>query len=279
MLANTLDAEYSLTMSLNGRYFHDRLQSAAQRELLDSDSMLMADLQEAITPRRSLEGLRIDLGDDKETLEHILDEIGLTQAMQNYPEIAHIHNVVLAHGSTQSFLGKAIPALEQLRLTDALDALQSDAWITFKESGIYTRIGARKELVTSSILIANSAYNEDGQKIADLEKPGLVVGVSYRYLPEFVDDAGYIADISLPRFIDTARSKPHNGDSVTWKLAQHLSYSDTELAMPQRRYYMKIGMIAPIMFSYADVHTKPSNRFSLDAGRLSQVRLEPFKRM
>lgn len=250
-------------MRLSGSHIHDRIRTESYEEILGSNGGVIGELERVLTPEHVKEGVHIDFGADRALLGRVLEILGIDDALFEKPEFAHIRQVVLSHGITTAYLGKAIPAINKLPQLDGLDVLQSDAWQIYKESDIYPHIQPDSGNATSAIYVACGVGTPEGI-IADTSKPGFVIGVTYRYLPELVDSEGYRTDDSLSYFVERARSAPHNGDSVTWKLGEYLGYSSLKLAMPSSRYFLRFG--SP---GYDNVSVSPNNHFQVIDNKVS----------
>lgn len=252
-------------MSIEANYFERTLRGAEQQALLDGENMLLADVYGILTPEAVAAGVQIDFGSDREGFGKVLEALRLEVTLQSDAEVLHMHNVVVLTPGHESMVGKAIPVLEDLPLLDALDALQADRWHSYKLHDIYPKVQVTDGFITSQIVIANSA-KRDGQKIADVTKPAVIVGVRYRYLPDFQRDA---FDTELASYLDEIDANNSGLDTRVGKIAMRMVERGQDLRMPTASYFLRVGAMAGnLLGSIVDVHTRFPANFVLQDGRI-----------
>lgn len=256
-------------MSIDGLEFERSLRIAEQQEVIAGDENIMSDMYRIVTPEAVTSGLHIDFGNNRTVLERVVGALEVEESLKSDSDTVRMHDVMVATPGIYSFIGRAIPALSDLPLLDALDALQADRWQGYKEHGIYERVQVENERVTSQIVITNTSRSSEliGEQIVDLTKPGMVVGATYNYLPGFEDDdflgpdlAGMLLEIN----------KNHRVlDDRVGKIALAMYEHGESLAMPGANYFLKFGMLARSMIgSVADVHTNIRPDYVYADGRI-----------
>ena len=257
-------------MTMTEVYFSDRLLGASLSEARDSDSQLFGDLYSTLTPEVMKQGVAVDFGSDKAAFEATLAALELDDKLQDPHQVAHLQSASLVHPGLQSYVGKALPMLRHLPIIETLDAVQANGWYILKKYGMYPMIQVDDEEITSKLVIANTVRNEAGETMADTSKPGVVVGVTYRYLPEF--DFEDCPETPLADLLHEGYFASRAG--VVEDVAREMAIMGEQLAMPSRKYFMHIGSFVGGLLERTmhDVHVHYLQHYEVEAGR---VRLAP----
>lgn len=253
-------------MRFDERFVEDRLRTAEQTEIVTSDQMLFADLHMALTPDRLQEGVGLDFGDQREQLESVIDALGISALLWDRSDMVHVHNVVVDSGSTTSYLGGNIEEIGNMSILDVLDVLQADHWTTYLERDTYPTMRPKGEVITSKILLANTFGGEEGEKFADTELMGVVIGVANRYLPNFNNRRKGLSYF----FRDTEEVHGSFQRNVVGPLLAEMAVSGLRLSMPDRRFFLKIGALRcnPLIPTGTLENVSTAHRYTVAKGRL-----------
>lgn len=223
-------------MKFDSRYVEDKLRQAEFDEISSSESHLFGDLREQLGDGRLEAGVTIEFGDQKPQLEAVLGQLGITGLLWQRSSFLHIHNVVVVSGGRKSFLGKSLSDIRNTPILDVLDAVQSDHWTTDDEHGMYPRIQPAADVIVSKAVLVNTAY-VDGEKRADPDLMGLVIGVANRYRPNFNHRRQH-----LPYFVrDNEKANGSFPRDVVGGMVAEMTVNNLRVDMPQRSYYLKLG--------------------------------------
>jgi len=251
-------------MTIDGRYFERAFREAEQQEIIGGDSLIISGLRDVLTPELTKQGLSIDFGDDRHLASKTLDFLKIEEMLHaNKPSI-HLHQAVVLTPGVTSYIGRALPELGELSLLDAVDALQADRWEADNEHGSYYKVRVADDVVNSRLVIANSTII-DGEKAADLTKPGVEVGAVVRYTPQFDDEDLYGPHV--PTFIGEVQQGGRRRETTVQKLAIEMASGGLELMMPSANYYLSFGE-----FSHGRLGTIGGvlvrNEFTIEAGQV-----------
>lgn len=236
-------------MKIESKYLIDKAQAAEFAEARDSESQFFADIASILTPEALEEGVRIDFGSDKERFAQVIQMLALDDALRGEDSSAHIHNVTsndFAGGS--GFHGHSTKSLYQLPLAEMPDVVQAGMFDSYKRHDIYPTLDPKNAMVTA-IIVTN--IDKSGEKPkTDLEKPGVVVGVTRQYLPEFKVDE-YDATDDLTEVVHKMREKHESKSTTIAEIAGRVAVDGYQLANPESNYFIEIGPLRTSSFVFS----------------------------
>ena len=266
-------------MNITTRYIEDRVHTAAQLEMRDSEQTLFTDMQQVASQADLEAGIEINFGHDREAFQQTVDVLDLRGHLASGR--AHIQSAILARGTSTAHLGKALRSLKEIDLVDAVEVVQADGWEDYKDFGRYPKVRPDDEAAVSQLLVANTKNPTkkeaaEGIVIPDITLPGVLLGVEVRYLPELVKEHGELH--SIAPLLERLRASLTPQENIVGALAMYLSRSWSEIVMPARTYYLRIGkLMLPTSIVFGDitnVETDYRRHYTWQQGKLEPTHPE-----
>jgi hypothetical protein len=256
-------------MEFNSEYIKTKFAKIDQNKQ-EPELTLLEDLQNILSPEKFNQGVLIDFGNNRQALENVLNGLELDKMLDAHTGSMHIHNAVVYTRGTTSFVGRSIEQLKKLPILDAVDALQADRWHLEYDGTdkTFPRICIKDPIVRSWIVLGHKKEVDD-KSCSDPALPGIVIGSTYRYLPEFDVDE-WDDEIEELNYYWRANFKERDDTGVS-VLASYMALNGLKLLMPDRSYYFMTGKLLGMgpMRSVGGVLTK--HAFELKSGKLSLV--------
>lgn len=248
---------------IDSGHIPEALRLAGQEDLASPQpNEIIYGLIDIITPEAIRAGIGIEFGSNKFALQTALDALGVESALESKHIKVHNHQSTVVTEGNPNFIGAAMPELAKLTLVEALDAMQTLSWSSKGEDG---PIKIHGENTTSRLLLLNSVLNDEGEVVGNISKPGIVVGVSYRYSPAFTEEE-HVGPLS--EYLDFFGKY-----GVVSAVARELREGPRDMLMPGPSYFLKIG--TPVhtwrTFTHSDVAIYEGEIYALRDGQFLHI--------
>lgn len=228
-------------MIFDERYFESRFHQAAWKEATDVDGgQIFADISALLPPAAIAEGFAIGFGPDRDTFEKVLGVTGVQELLHQEDSPLAIVKAQTGTFGSNGFYGRAIPALTELPLADAVDATQAGKWWIEKHMGMYPYVRPdRSDLLSSLQVRLVDRPTDDSQDITIVPRtPALTLSAQYRYGPEFHSDD---IEMGVADFLsDNTGYYGNSSDRITL-LAEFLEIEEINLLMPGAYYSLAVA--------------------------------------
>lgn len=255
------------------RRIQDRLYSAEQAEIIDSEAHFVADLRNLLDEKALTEGVHINLGDDPEVFQRALDLLGVDEAIGSSKYFNVVHGSVRSGSSISNMShGRLSPVIEAHGVQGTVELMQTDEWKTTGDT--FKRITTLDERVISWLMLVHGDnVKDDGTFDIDKHSTAVVAGVSARYQPECIDEYG--ENLGAPGLLEES-SKVRDYRNGIAKFGELLDYQEGTLELPSKNYFIRIGQClhgdgTPAAFGFSPVDVYPRHGFyDLKDGRIVQ---------
>lgn len=264
-------------MKITGQYLEDQFRTAEQIEIAEGNGEhLFGDIVSALDREQMNEGFAISFGSNRDSLQRVIDVIELDKHTGGKSSSYQICQAICYNGrGCTGFVGKALPALSELSLVDAVEVLQADDWLVENRKQ-YPYIRASGDVVTSSLVLSArfGELDERGLSKIDASLPGFVISASFRYSPDFTPEREFCGVRSLPYFLEDCTEPYDDPGYGVIELAKAVQEGIDPLRMPGANYLLSYGKLLGRGYPLGIVDSVKvpwGNRFMVEDGSLVDV--------
>lgn len=261
------------TMSIRPRHIESILRHAEVEEIQRGEGRFASDLADIMTPERiTNSGVSIEFGADRAAFEATLSLLNVDTCRQRDDLL--LASAVSADAMSESHVGTALTHLSEMRISEALDVLQTEHWAV-QDSGKYKSIVRPSEQVSSRIVIANKLNNGSEENQIDVRYPGVAASVTYAYAPRVEYDYRELTTEGLDALVAEAEAGTRDRRRFVVRFAEIVNQRFVELHMPDRNYSIDVGMITRGSFLGGIGGVIGGHRFVAQSGRIKPANDDP----
>lgn len=254
------------------RRIQDRLYSAEQVEIINSEAHLAGDLRNILDEKALVDGVHINLGDNPEMVQRILDLLGLEDNIGASKYFNVMSGIVRSGGSTSNMSqGRLAPVVEAHGVIGAIELMQTNQWTLTPDT--FPQVRTMDERVMSWLMFIHGNNVVDDTYDMGADPTTIIVGASVRYSPECIDEYGQ--NLGAVSFYESVEAERDYRKKIA-RMGELLEYEGATLELPSKNYFLRVGQHrvgdgTPAAFGFSPIDIYPRHGFyDLKDGRIVQ---------